>query len=114
MTTVRPPRSPVTGTLTRTRPAAAGSRTGTPSAVTGPIRMVSPDQPARSVSADTAARNAGANRASMSVKRPWRARSTTEVATAAGSELVIPRTNLSHVLRTVSRCENIGEWTPWN
>jgi hypothetical protein len=91
MTTMSPPRSQVTGTLTRTNPALPGSLVGCPTAVIAPTLEISVAQFTRSVSADTTACSRGANSASMSTKRPSRADRTTVAATSAGSvPTVIP------------------------
>ena len=60
MTSVSAPRSQLTGTLTRTRPAAAGSGAGSPTASTPPRCPTSPAQAARSVPGATAARSGAA------------------------------------------------------
>jgi hypothetical protein len=70
---VSPPRSPVTAVLTRTSPFTAGSLTGGPTAVTGPILAASAVHAVWIVAADTTARSGGANSSSMPVKRSARA-----------------------------------------
>ena len=60
MTSVSPPRSQPTGTLTRVSPALAGSVTGSPTASTPPRCPTSPAQAARSVPGASAARSGAA------------------------------------------------------